>query len=247
MKKILFLLAAILACQVARAQISVPSQEVHYNVNYHWGFVDVNIAKGVVTLQTDGNSFTGTLDGTSIPWEGRIICVSDTLKGSFSGSGNNLKETVTYQAGWYRRPPVSVFKSSTYNPEDPQYFKNTAGGGTYDASDDTMEAITVTADMIGMYYLSAALDFSSMQPGQKVTVPISGPYSKQVVITYMGPGTYVADGSTYRTYNCAFEYSYGGKMSGFPVDCYIGVDNKVPLFLSASLPVGKVEMIYTEN
>lgn len=247
MKKTIFLLMAIFACQIAKAQAVIPLKEVHYNVNYHWGFVDVNIAKGVVTIESDGSNFKGTLDGTSIPWEGKIICVSDTLQGSFSGKGNNLKETVSYQSGWYRRPPVSVFKSSTYNPDDPQYFKNTAGGGSYDASDDTMEAITVTADMIGMYYLSAALDFSTMQLGAKVTIPISGKYSKQVVITYMGPGTFVADGSTYRTYNCTFEYSYGGKMSGFPVDCYIGVDNKVPLYLSASLPVGKVEMTYTEN
>lgn len=245
MKKILLVLAVALGVAAASAQVSFPRQEVHYNVNYHWGIVDVMIARGVVSYECNGGAFSGTLDGTSIPWEGRIICVSDTLRANFSGSGNDICESVNYQAGWYRRPPVSLFNSSTYNPEDPAYFRNTAGGGSYDASDDTMEAITVTADMIGMYYLARAIDFSSLGAGDQVKVPIQGQYSKEVVVTYNGEGLYSADGDNYRTYDVSFEYSYGGRMSGFPVEMKIGVDNRIPLFLSASLPVGRVEMLYS--
>lgn len=244
MKKLLALLLVICACHMAKAQISIPYQEVHYNVNYHWGVVDVMIARGVVAFEANNGNFYGTLDGTSIPWEGRIICVSDTLSADMTHDGNRIQETVTYQNGWYRRPHVSAFRSSTYNPDDPAFFKSIAGQGEYDASGDSMEAIIVTSDMIGMYYYAKLLDFSALKPGDWVWVNIDGPYSKSLKITYEGEGTYSVNGNTYPTYNCSFEYGYEGSMSGYPVECRIGVSNRIPLFLSASLPVGRVEMLY---
>lgn len=244
MKKILLLLAIAGSFQLAVAQVNIPRQEIHYNVNYHWGLIDVMIARGVVTLESDGSNFYGTLDGTSIPWEGRIICVSDTLKASVDKFQEDITETVYYQNGWYRRPNVSDFHSSTYNPDNPLFFKNIAGQGQYDASNDSMEAITVTSDMIGMYYLAHIIDFSSLSPGEKLRIGINGPYSKEVVITYNGQGVYSAGGDNYPTYNCTFEYGYGGAMSGYPVECKISATDRIPVFLSATLPVGRVEMLY---
>lgn len=244
MKK-LFLLASILCvCFLADAQIVIPRREIKYNVNYHWGLIDVMIARGTVSIESDGNEFYGTLDGTSIPWEGRIICVSDTLRARPGSNGNSLSETVLYQSGWYRRPPVGYFRSSGYNPENPDYFKNIAGQGAYDASDDTMEAITVTSDMIGIYYFSHAIDFSQLRPGDKVTVGIEGGYSRELVLTYQGQGIYSANGDNYPVYNCSFEYGYDGRLMGYQVECKIGATDRFPLYLSASLPVGKVEMLY---
>lgn len=244
MKKIVLLLTACALCIVANAQMVIPRQVVHYDVNYKWGIIDVNIAHGTVAFQSDGNNFYGTLDGTSIPWEGRIICVSDTLQATMSLLGGTFSETVDYQAGWYRRPPVDYFRSASYNAANPAYYRNTAGGGSYDASDDTMEAITVTADMIGMYYYSHAIDFSRLQPGNRVNVTIQGPFSRELVITYNGLGEYSAGGRTYPVYDCTFEYGYHGSMSGFPIECKIGTRERFPLYLGASLPVGRVEMLY---
>lgn len=247
MKKLFTLLLIACACQLVKAQVEIPHQEISYNVNYHWGIIDVNIARGTVTIQTDGDLFTGTLDGSSIPWEGKIICVSDTLKANMTDAAGNLSESVVYQNGWYRHIPVSLYKSSNYNPDDPAYFKSIAGQGSYDASSDSMEAITVTSDMLGMYYFAHALDFSTMEAGHEYFIPIDGKYSKKVLINYQGQGVYNVDGNSYRTYDLTFEYSYDGSMSGFPVECKIGVDNRIPLFISASLPVGRVEMLYSSN
>ena len=243
--KIIFLGLAIAATAVvAKAQVEIPYQEIPYNVNYHWGVIDVNIARGRVTMESNGTSFRGTLDGTSIPWEGKIICVSDTLSADVYSYGGAVRETVRYQSGWYRHVPVSLFRSGSYNPDDPAYFKNIAGQGNYDASHASMEAITVTSDMIGMYFFSHTTDFSVMRPGEQVRIGIEGGYSNELVITYNGQGTYTVNGDTYPTYDCTFEYSYGGGMSGYPVECKIGANNHIPLFLSASLPVGRVEMLY---
>lgn len=248
MKKILMILAAVCAVLPLRAQMVIPRQEIPYDVNYHWGLIDVMIARGVVTVEDNGYTFHGTLDGTSIPWEGRIICVSDTLSATMQSGPRGLAETVTYQNGWYRRPRVSDFRSPGYDPSNPLYFKNIAGQGEYDASHDSMEAITVTSDMLGMYYFSRVIDFDRMNPGDRVSIPISGGYSSRVDITYQGKGLYTtSSGDTYPTYNCTFEYAYGGAMSGYAVECKIGATNRIPVYLSASLPAGKVEMLYAPD
>lgn len=243
MKKIFLLLTAVCAIFCAKAQVSIPYQQIHYNVNYHWGVLDVNIATGVVGMEADGSWYRATLDGTSIPWEGKIICVSDTLQATMNIADGRINENVEYQTGWYRHVPVNLFRSGAYNPDDSAYFRNIAGQGQYDASSDSMEAITVTSDMLGMYYFARVLNFPGMKPGECFTIPISGGYARSVVITYQGEGIYNFNGDNYPTYNCTFEYSYDGGMSGYPVECKVSVTDRIPMYLSASLPVGRVEML----
>ena len=245
LKNIALALALAFTALTAKAQVEIPWQKINYDVNYKWGIIDVNIAKGDVTLQSDYSGFRGTLDGVSISWEGHIICVSDTLQASFSGAGTAFAERVGYQAGWYRRPSVSLYQSRDYDAAAPAIYRNIAGQGAYDASDDSMEAITVTSDMLGMYYLAHAIDFDALRPGEQVRVDISGGYSREAVITYRGRQPYSCSAGNFEVYECTFEYGYDGRMSGFPVECKIGVDSRIPLFLCADLPVGRVEMLYT--
>ena len=229
---------------IIMSQVNIPRQETYFNVNYHWGIIDVMIARGVVTVETNGNNFVGTLDGTSIPWEGHIICVSDTLHATFTPTDSLSTENVQYQCGWYRRPHVGQFRSNTYNPADPAIYKNTRGQGEYNASSNSMEAIAVTTDMIAMFYYAKEIDFESINPGWTITLPIEGNYEKEVIITYNGTGTYSNNGISYPTYDLTFQYSYHGKMSGYNVKCKIGATQKIPVFFSASLPVGQVEMLW---
>lgn len=237
-------LAFTFAC--AKAGVTIPFTEIPYNVNYHWGIVNVNIAHGIVTIQSDGNNFRGTLDGVSIPWEGHVILVSDTLDFNIVPTSGISKENVNYQAGWYRRPKTHYFHGKNYDPANPQIYKNIAGKGDYAASNDSMEAITVTSDMLGMYYYANELDFPNMAKGQKITIPIEGEYAQEVVVTYLGEGIYQDNnGINHPTYDCQFEYTYEGKLSGYQVKMKVSEENKIPMMISASLPVGKVEMLYT--
>lgn len=232
---------------MAFGQTSPISKEIHYNVNYHWGIIDVMIAHGIVKTETDGQHFHGTLDGTSIPWEGRVIVVSDTLDAEMLPGEGLGSEKVNYQVGWYRRPKASAFHSSSYDPANPLYYKNTRGEGEYSASHDTMEAIAITSDMIGMYYYGNLFDFENMQPGDKVVIPISGGLSNEVQVTYQGKGSYTQEDVTYPTYNVMFEYGYQGNLSGYQVQMKYSIKDRTPLFLSASLPVGRVEMLYVPD
>lgn len=245
MKRLLIIaLLALGGLGMRGAGLEMPFTEIPYNVNYHWGIINVNIAHGYVNVQGDGTTFHGTLDGVSIPWEGHVILVSDTLTiQPLDGPGLGT-EKVLYQSGWYRRPKAKYFRGKDYDPGNPEIYKNLKGEGKYDASHDSMEAICVTSDMIAMFYYAHKIDFSKMEEGQQIAIPIQGEYSQKVVITYTGSGSYSVEDETYNTDNCEFEYSYQGKMSGYQVKMKIDKVTKIPVFISASLPVGRVEMLY---
>lgn len=244
MKKILLITLLFVGGLIADAGVKIPHTVVPYNVNYHWGIIDVNIAHGTVKYESDGTNFSGTLDGVSIPWEGHVILVSDTLKTQMLPGGQYSTEDIKYQSGWYRRPQAKYYRSDSYDASNPANYKNIAGQGQYDASNNSMEAITITSDMIGMYYYAHEINFEALSPNQVITIPIQGVYAKEVRITYQGKGTYEINNTVYNTYNVMFEYNYGGKMSGYPVQMRIRQTDRMPIFLSASIPVGKVEMIY---
>ncbi|MDE6022071.1 MAG: DUF3108 domain-containing protein, partial [Muribaculaceae bacterium] len=104
----------------------------------------------------------------------------------------------------------------------------------------TMEAVTVTADMLGMFYYFHEIDFASMSPGQQITIPISGGYSQSVTVTYNGPSNF----GGYSTYSVSFEYSYQGAPTGYEVQAQVDQSSRIPVLLSADLAIGHVEMEY---
>lgn len=244
MKKPILLFFFLVTALCSWAGVKINPTVIPYNVNYHWGIINVNIAHGTVKYECDGTNFRGTLDGVSIPWEGHVIVVSDTLQAQMIPGEKYSIEKIDYQAGWYRRPKAKYFSSDDYDPSNPDNYRNIAGAGKYDASPNTMEAIAITSDMVGMYYYANEIDFETLQPNQKIDITISGVYEQELVITYLGKGSYEIENEVYPTYNCMFEYNYHGKMSGYPVQMRIDQKTKLPIFLSASIPVGKVEMIY---
>lgn len=244
MKKLLMIAIGCMVCLSAKSAVNIPFTEIPYDVNYHWGIINVNIAHGTVKYHCDGTNFSGTLDGVSIPWEGHVIMVSDTLHTQMLPGQKYSLEKIEYQSGWYRRPKAKYYRSGDFDASNPEIYKNIAGAGEYDASNNSMEAIAITSDMIGMYYYANEIDFSQLTSGEKITLPIQGVYAQEVEVTYLGEGSYEIENVTYPTYNIMYEYNYKGKMSGYPVQMRIRKSDKLPIFLSASIPVGKVEMIY---
>ena len=98
--------------------------------------------------------------------------------------------------------------------------------------------------MIGMYYYAHEFDFESMEPNDVINIPIEGEYSNGVQVTFLGKGSYEINNTVYPTYNIMFLYNYKGKPAIYPVEMRIRQSDRIPIFLSASIPVGKVEMIY---
>lgn len=240
MKKTILLLFAFVATLTGMAQVQIPYQELLYNVHYHWGLVDVNIGHGKVTLSSQSDQFNATLDGNTIPWEGRVFCVSDTLNATMTPGSPYSRESVDYENGWYLKPKVMEYNSTGFQASNPANYKNIQGQGQLDADAQTMEAVTVTADMLGIFYYFHEIDFASMSPGQQITIPIAGGYAQSVEVTYNGESSF----NGCPTYSVTFEYSYQGTSSGYPVQAQVAVDSKIPLLIAADLAIGHVEMIY---
>lgn len=221
----------------------IPPVAIKYKVNYHWGLINTTAAYGTVRLEATGNSLTASLDGHSISWGGRQYTVSDTLKViTMPGRGPlYARQNVLYRAGRYSKPLVSLLSSPAYNPGDPANYRTISGQGTLSASPKTMEAVGISCDMLGIFYLFRYMDFTALQPGQTLLMSVNMPRTgmQHAMITYLGPDQYQDSPS----YKVRFEYTYRGVRSGYPVTCQVERSSRIPLLISASLDIGRMEMI----
>lgn len=221
----------------------IPPVAIKYKVNYHWGLINTTAAYGTVRLEATGNSLTASLDGHSISWGGRQYTVSDTLKViTMPGRGPlYARQNVLYRAGRYSKPLVSLLSSPAYNPGDPANYCTISGQGTLSASPRTMEAVGISCDMLGIFYLFRYMDFTALQPGQTLLMSVNMPRTgmQHAMITYLGPDQYQDSPS----YKVRFEYTYRAVRSGYPVTCQVERSSRIPLLISASLDIGRMEMI----
>lgn len=229
--------AMLLICSFVIAKaISLPETKLEYSVQYKWGIIDVAIGTAVANISIDDNQLHGTIAGHSIPWEGRIFSVGDTVRASMSP---NLQVN-HYINGWYRKPEVN----SHVDTNSPENYRTIQDQGTLNCSSSTIEAITITAQMIGIFYYAQEIDFANMTAGdtRTITIDSEGLSQEKCVITYDGKGLV----GSRETYNITFEYSYGGEMSNYPVKCEIAVDNRIPIYFGADIKIGHVDMFLNE-
>lgn len=226
---------------VAAFTASAQSTAMNYNITYKWGFIEKVAGHGTVRMNMDGNTLSATLDGHSIPWGGRLYSVADTLVSTFTPSGNSYVQNVVYQNGWYTKPEVGAPTADLL--ASPANYRTINGQGTLDASDATMEAITITCDMLGFFHLAQVLDFEAIPQGSSITVPIhyKDGSAERVLISYNG----IANTPAGRAYDVVFNYSYNGQLSEYPVHTMVAADSRVVLSAAAHLLIGDLEMVYT--
>ena len=223
----------------ARAAVDIPLTSVTYDVVYHWGLIDKVAGTGFVRYHTMGDIFEGQLQGRSIPWGGRIYTVRSSLSAQMSPGAQGIDtENITALQGIYTKPREGSDPATAP-------FKNIYGEGTLDASGETMEAVSVMSDMIGMFYYARSLDFPSFAPGHRIEVPIiKGGASQPLYITYQGEATYSYNGYTAPAYEIVFQYTYNGVPDRYPVTCLIDKNSRVPVQFKADLVIGHIEMCY---
>lgn len=222
--------------------ISAGAVTLKYKFDYHWGFINKTTAQGTVTLDDDGETFTATLNGHTIPWGGREYTVSDTLRMISSRGADGRDEFhETYRAGWYSKPLISAIQDDSYKPHNPASYKTISGHGTLSASPQTMEAISISVDMLAMYRIFHSIDFSSLTSGQTVTIPITMPdgTTSHSYVTYKGATSYEGTPS----YEVEVLTTYRGNKSNYPVTCQISRDSCVILLMQASIAIGDIRMI----
>ncbi len=238
-KKFIFSLIAAFA-SIAAFSASAQTSVMRYNIVYKWGFIEKVAGHGTVRLAMNGNQLHATLDGHSIPWGGRLYSVADTLVTSFTQSGNSFVQNVSYRNGWYTKPEAGAPTADLL--ASPANYRTINGKGTLDASDATMEAVTITCDMLGFFHLAQVINFDALKPGSTLTVPIhyTNGNSEQVRITYNG----TLERPTGKAYDVVFNYSYRGQLSGYPVQTVVDADSRVVLSAASHLLIGDLEMVY---
>lgn len=236
-RKLLILLLATLS------SFAVNAISLRYAADYRYGFIKITAGFAEIDVDIDDNTLTATLNGHSIPWHGREYTISDTIVANMSQSGGVYNESVQSESGWYSKPRIAQIANGEFDRDNMDNYRTIYGRGYLDASDETMEAVTISADMLAMFYYFNVLNFGDMSARQNVTINIVLPDgdTQQALITYNGTDSFNGND----VYNVTFEYSYHGQMSNYPVDCMVDVNSRLPLMLSAELKIGHIELRLT--
>ena len=244
MKRLYFAFALISSLTALNAAaITFPDDPLTYEARYHCGFIKIDAGEAEINLSLDGDKFMATMNGCSVPIGHRTYIISDTLCASMSAPSDGLsKETVTYENGWYAKPHGIRSVSQQTEFSDPAKYKSITGAGDLDASSETMEAITISADMLAMFYYFQQFDYSSMEAGRQFEMTITLPDgdTQQVAVVYEGEDTY--EGAL--THKLTFTYSYHGIMTDYPVTAQVDASTGLPLLLAADIKIGHIELVY---
>lgn len=118
--------------------------------------------------------------------------------------------------------------------------------GLLDASEETMEAVSITTDMLAMFYSYRKINFDRILPGREYLVSITGSNGERqhLLFRYVGVSRYKINGVEYPTYQTQFEYYFNGRPSGYTVSCEVEQQSRLPLVFSGKLKIGEVAMIY---
>lgn len=217
--KRLFLILSIVSVAVIAA--AAQSRNLVYEVKWKWGLVDISAGYAHVNTSLIGDAFNATLSGQSIPWEGRIYKIDETMRANVAPEALTLQ----YINGVYTKPRVHE-----QNAETP--YRDILGQGTLSASANTMEAVSVMAHMLGLFYYSGVLDFASMQPGDFKSIPYNNDSGRESVlqIEYLG--------QTDDCYSIRFKFSF----CPYHVDSLIKKSTLTPTSFSAHIAIGHVQM-----
>lgn len=240
MKRFTLPMLAITVAFSAGAEITLPEETLQYDVCYHCGFIKISAGKADVNLNLYNNNFTATMNGQTEPIGGRVYAISDTLCAAMTPTDGLSKEVVSYENGWYTKPKADTLDGSNIEFTNPNDYKNIIGDGDLSTSSETMEAVTISTDMLAMFYYFQQIDFASMQPGENINLSVTLPDGdiQQVSMVYEGTDNYNGND----TFRLRFLYSYHGVMSKYPVTAQIDMDSRLPLLFSADLKIGRVEL-----
>lgn len=231
--RIITLAACLFAGAAATMAQDFGPEEHIYSINWKWGLINMNAAQAHVKTSCSNGNFFGTLTGQSIPWEGHIYAVSDTLQATLQSGA----ECIDYVNGWYRKPKA---KGPQLPEDNPESYLTIQGQGELNGSDATMEAIAVTANMLSMYYYARCIDFDCMKAGQELSIPISGNGNKPTMlrITYNSPCEC--------GYSITFSYDFDNVPDSYEVECEIDSASRLPVMFSSNIRIGHVAMTLVE-
>lgn len=224
----------------AMSKVDDYSDTLRYEARYRYGFIKIDAGYADVVLHIGNNRLEATMNGRSFDIGDRIYAISDTLHAVMPAGAAHAVENVTYENAWYtRRSADNVGPVIDFG--DRSDSRSIFGEGDLDASSGTMEAVTLSTDILGMFYYFKEMDYSKLHAGRVINMDITLPDGdiQKAVMQYVGEDTF----NGRATYKMLVNYSYHGEMSCYPVTVQVDKTTKLPLLLSANIKIGHVELV----
>lgn len=253
MKKIittlLLSIVSLIGCDSVAYGLDFNNETLHYVISYKWGLIHKDAGEATLALKNKNNCYSIVLSAKTKPWADKIFKVRDTLKSTIRIDGfRPLSYTkISHEGGKYGKDHIAYsYANGTISAECTRL---RIKEGKESESKITLSSTLEAYDMLSIFYYIRNLDFSKMGNGRTVKATIfSGKRKEKISIRCLGvEDITLRDKSTRKAYHIKFNFTTdGGKKSSDDMDTWISVDNnRIPLQLEASLPIGKVKCYYT--
>lgn len=253
MKKILvsaIMFAGIFASALAS---NVSDEILSFKVMFKWGLINKHAGNVTVTttLNPSDNTFSSLLVGRSTSWADKIFSVRDTLQGTI------MKETLepiyyeklSHEGGTFRRDVINYSRSGSGDVAGTGMRYKQKKNKPMEHSEIMLKANGITLDMLSALYYMRNIPYSSMSPGEQITLNVfSGKKKEILLIRYVDDVTIKNDdGEPIETHHISFTFTSDGvNVSSDGLEAWITTDDShVPVKLSGRLPIGRINVILT--
>ncbi|MBR1543584.1 MAG: DUF3108 domain-containing protein [Muribaculaceae bacterium] len=248
MRKIV--ITAVLACWCAvmwADNANYNNEVLNYEIVYEWGLIWKHAANASLSIKKTNGGYVSQLLGSTRSWADKVYRVRDTLRCTMNNELQPIKyEKFTHEGKYYARDVVDYYytlgrtkaKCSRKWPDDP----------TKQDLNIELEARAQAYDMVSVFYMLRALDYSKMTKGSIVSsIVFSGKQKEYLTITYHGTEKVkLRDKTSHVAHKVTFRFTQeGGKKSSENIEVWLSTDSRhVPLMLKGTLAVGAIKCYY---
>lgn len=228
---------------------SFKDESLRYIISYKWGIIHKDAGEAILNLKENGNVYNITLTAKTKPWADKLYKVRDTLKTTMRVS--DLRPTYytkrTHEKGEFKIDEITFTHKGNETTGVAKRHRNK--DGRWNTTEKTFSATGPVFDMVSVFYYLRQLDYSGLDPNKvyKATI-FSGKMKESVNIRNLGiEEIKLKDKTKRKAFHVKFNFTKeGGKKSSDDMDIWISTDSRhIPLYLTASLPVGEVRAYYT--
>lgn len=224
-------------------------ETVKYVVSYKWGLIQKDAGNATITKTPTNRGYELKLIAATKPWADRIYKMRDTLI-SVTERDKYIPQKYTrlaHEKNKYSRDEITFSHSADHSKGTGLKYRERKDGSVYHKEID-VEGPSPAYDILSIFFYIRDLDFERLKPDQPVITSIfSGDQAEKLTLYSKGKEKIkLKDKSEADAWHVTFKFtSKGGTKSSDDIDCWISADeDRVPLLIIASLPVGQIRCRY---
>ncbi len=250
MKRVFFLIAAF-AMTLAASAANFADETLRYVIFYKWGLIQKDSGDAVLKLNSQGDTYSIELAGSTKPWADKFYVVRDTLRATVRKQGFRplSYERIAHEGGKYAHDLLTYYyEGRNVNAKVSKYRDKK---GEISTSEAAMTAQGAAYDMLTVFYYLRTIDYANLASNRRLkTVMFSGSKKETLTLQCLGKEKVKlrGDKAAREAWHIRFNFtSAGGKKSSDDLDAWISADAaRIPLLVEGSLPIGKVKAMLVE-